>query len=303
MVVAQALVGLGYAAFGFTVPAIVGEAFSYEIRGRAMGLLRLSVSAASLVGVPLASALAERIDPRRPYLYIAIAALTSLAVMTPLGLRFARRPVRPDGTGVGSQLREFLGLLAQRRSARVSLIGVLAWAAVPTSVFIYLAAWLEGRFGVGGDMVGVAFLLAGCGALVGDLLTASLADRLGKKRGALFGLLLTCGVGLALPHAGSIGLALALLAGFTASLEFGYGSFSTLMTEQVPEQRATLLSLGTFVNGLGTAVVPLLGGLLWEQGGYASVTGLAAAFGVAIAVVLAAFLQETAGAAGAPAPP
>jgi predicted MFS family arabinose efflux permease len=300
MMAAQAFVGLGYATFGFTAPAIVGEVYAYETRGRAMGLIRLGVSGASLVGVPIAAALAESMDPRYPYTLVAILAALSIVPLLPLSSRFRGRGVRRSPESARVQVASFFRLLASRRSACVGLAAVAIWAAIPTGVFIYLAAWLEERFALTGSMIGVAFLFVGCGALLGNLMTAGMADRIGKKRSSIAGLVGLSMAAIILPHVSTVWLAMAVLCLLTAVLEFGYGSFSTLMTEQIPEQRGTLLSMAAFVNGLGTAAVPLVGGSLWARGGYASVTFVVGALGLAAALVLVAFLGEPASVAADP---
>jgi len=62
LLIFQALVGLGYAVFNFSVSAVVGDAFAYQARARAIGIIRLAISVAALVGVPVVAAIAEADD-------------------------------------------------------------------------------------------------------------------------------------------------------------------------------------------------------------------------------------------------
>jgi len=130
------------------------------------------------------------------------------------------------------------------------------------------------------------------GALIGNALTATWADRLGKKRSAVLGLLVLSVTAVLLPHAPAVAGALVGLVVFTAALEFGFASFSTLMTELVPGSRGTLMSLVSLVNGIGTGLVPLVMRALWESRGYAGVTFALGVAGLSVVIIIGLFVTE-----------
>ena len=174
----------------------------------------------------------------------------------------------------------------------VGLLAVMGWAAIPTGMFIYLAAWLEQTFQLTEAQVGLAFSAAGVGGIIGNTLTTLLADRMGKKRSALLGLLTVSVAAMLLPHLPAIVAVLIGFAALVAALEFGIASYSTLMTELAPASRGTLMSLFSLVNGIGTGVVPLAMRPVWERGGYTIVTLVLGAVGLGTALTIGFFVTE-----------
>jgi predicted MFS family arabinose efflux permease len=193
---------------------------------------------------------------------------------------------------VETSLSQRIAEIARHRSATVGLLAVVGWAAIPTGVFIYLAAWLEQTFQLTEAQVGLAFSVAGVGGLMGNALTALSADRLGKKRAALLGLLVVSMAAMLLPHLPAMVAVLIGFATFVAALEFGIGSYSTLMTELTPASRGTLMSLFSLANGIGTGMVPLVMRPVWERAGYGMVTLVLGAVGLGTALTIGTFVTE-----------
>jgi len=171
-------------------------------------------------------------------------------------------------------------------------LAILGWAAIPTGVFIYLAAWLERTFGLTETQIGLAFSMVGVGALIGNALTAAWTDRLGKKRATVLGLLLLSATTVLLSRSPVLAAALVGLVVFTTALEFSFASFSTLMTELAPSGRGTLMSLVSLSNGIGTGAVPLLMRPLWESRGYGAVTAVLGVIGLGMVALVGLFVTE-----------
>jgi predicted MFS family arabinose efflux permease len=292
LLVCQVLVGLGYAVFGFSASAVVGDAFAYATRARAMGIVRLAVSAAALAGVPAAAAIAEWGPPRAAFGTVAGLGLVLFIVALALLPRLTRRTAEAQPAEAKANPWRAATAIVRQRSVLAGLLAVLGWAAIPTGTFIYLAAWLEQRFRFTETWVGLAFSLVGVGALIGNVLTAALADRLGKKRSAVLGLLVLSATTLLLPRLPGATATMAVLVVFTAALEFSFSSFSTLLTELAPESRGTLMSLVSLANGVGTGLVPLLMRPLWEGAGYRLITTLLGGVGLGMAVIVGVFVAE-----------
>jgi MFS transporter, DHA1 family, inner membrane transport protein len=68
---ARIIAGLFGGVMGSQVISIVADTFSYEIRGRAMGILFASFSVASVIGIPLSLFLASNISWHIPFFFIA----------------------------------------------------------------------------------------------------------------------------------------------------------------------------------------------------------------------------------------
>lgn len=292
LLIFQVLVGLGYAIFGFSASALIGDVFTYETRARAMGIARFAVSIAALVGVPTAVAIADRVTVRGSFGIVGGLGLAVLFVAQILLPMPSHKATKTQPTEAKANPWRTAMEITRQRSAMVGLLAILAWAAIPTGMFIYLAAWLEQTFQLTETQVGMAFSMAGVGSLIGNTLTAAWADRLGKKRSTVLGLLVLSVTTVLLPRWPVLTAVLIGLVVFFAALEFSFASFGTLMTELVPAGRGTLMSLVSLANGIGTGAVPIVMRSLWESKGYASVMLVLGGVGLSVVVIVGLFVTE-----------
>ncbi len=287
----QVLVGLGYAVFSFSLAAVVGDVFAYETRARAMGIVRVAVSAATLVGMPTIAAITGWATARGSYAAVGGLGLVVLVVALALLPRLSRE-TKTLPTEMKANPRHAVMEIARRRPAVAGLLAILVWGAIPTGVFIYLAAWLEQTFQLTETQIGLAFSISGVGALIGNALTAAWTDRLGKKRSAVLGLLVLSVTVMLLSRSPTVVAVLVGLVVFLAALEFSFAAISTLMTELIPASRGTLMSLVSLANGIGTGLVPLVMRPLWESGGYTVITLVLGAAGLGVTVITGLFVAE-----------
>ena len=245
-----------------------------------------------LIGVPAAAAFAGWATVRAPF-----GAVGGLGLVVLL-LAWIWLPRYAEHTGEGARVETRGNLwrsvreVARQRSAVVGLLAFALWAMIPTGVFVYLAAWLEGDFRLAEAQVGLAFGLVGVGGLVGNALTAAWADRLGKKRSALWGLVALSVTAMLLPHLTGLPAALGCIALLAVALEFSTASFGTLMTELAPASRGTLLSLVSLAIGIGTGMAPLVLRPLWESRGYGLVTLALGVMGLLLAIAAGILIVE-----------
>jgi len=231
------LTGGGKIAFDPAMQAYLGDIVGYQRRGQAIALTELGWSLAFLAGVPLMGWLIARGGWTAPFPWLAaLGAVAALALW---------RMLPPDRAihGVGLSLRQGLARIAAHRAALAGLgVGLLASAANET-VNIVFGVWLEVSFGLQVLALGAAASVIGLAELSGEGLVATTADRLGKRRAVAIGLALNCGACLLLPALGrSAFSAMGALFLFYITFEFTLVSIISLMTELVPEARATLMS-------------------------------------------------------------
>ncbi len=290
LLVFQAVVGLSRAILSFVITSYVGDTFAYEVRGRAMGIVRSAVSVALIIGVPAVAMLADQFSVRSAFFAVGILALATCglnAIVAPK--RHAQvQAAAPRDAGAW---RSYVAILGQKEVA-VSLIALFLWSMVPTGVFLYLAAWLQGTFSFTNAQVGWAFSLIGIGSLAGNALAAVATDRLGKRRIAMAGLVAMGAFAALLPWSSVIWQGLAALLLFTMALDFSSSAFFTLLTEMNREYRATLMSMTTLVIGVATGLTPLIVSPLLQLGGYSLVTTLLGATAVTIAIIVGLFVTE-----------
>ena len=123
----------------------------------------------------------------------------------------------------------------------------------------------------------MATLVIGAAELLGEGLTASIADRLGLKRAIMASLALSALSYVLLPWVGrTLPLALAGLFFLFLTVEFSIVTGFSLFTEILPDARATMMSGIVATTSVGRVIGALAGGPVWLAGGLTA-TGLVSA--------------------------
>jgi len=132
--------------------------------------------------------------------------------------------------------------------------------------------------GLGTGTIGLAELL-------GETLTATLADRIGLKRSVMTGLTICIILYVLLPLVSqTIFMAFASLFLIFVTFEFVAVTSVSMATELLPRARATMMATFMGAAGLGRVAGALIGGPVWLFGGIFA-TGIAAALISALALV------------------
>jgi predicted MFS family arabinose efflux permease len=291
VLVALFLAGLAKSVFDPAIQAYVGERVPYRRRGLVIGVLELGWSGSSLVGIPLIGLLIARLGWQTPFLALgglAVLTLLALALLFPADQRRLPGPARPAGGLAGwKQIR-------RSRPALAALgFGFLA-AMANDNLFVVYGAWLESAFALSLVALGAATTAIGLAELLGEMLTASVADRLGLKRALLAGLALSTLAYALLPLFGR-SLPLALLGLFLAFLTFEFAAVTgiSLMTELLPGARATMMSSLLAVMSIGRMAGALVGGPVWLAGGFTAVALVSAILtGLALLCLWAGWLRR-----------
>ena len=287
--------------------AYAGDYFAYRIRGKALGYISMANWAATVVAVPVAAYVADRLGWQKNFLGLAIAGLgvSGLNFVCMSWLRPYRSaaehpsaseldityPVRrPTGT-----VRSFL--------SRSDLIGCLVIAFCVSGGIVgaitYAGAWMNVQFRVTTRVIGLVFLAGGLLALVGSALGGAASDRYGKKSvGIASSVLLAFSLGLLplLPWSGLL-VGVFALANFAAACR--QGPVTALMTELAPLRgRGAFIAMRNVASQIGIATTALLGGILFERFGYGGVGVLCTALTLVVVLLLSTQIQEPLGGSG-----
>ncbi|NJN95569.1 MAG: MFS transporter [Anaerolineales bacterium] len=270
IMVALFLAGLGKSIFDPALQAYLSKIVPYQRRGLVMGIIEFGWSGSSLLGLPLVGVLIDRVGWQSPFFVLGgltFLAATLLAVLIPA----EGRPVASAAPALS-----FGRAWAEIRGNRAAL-GLLAFSFLiglaNDNLYVVYGAWLEDAFALGIVALGATSSVIGLAELIGEGLTAGLADRLGLKRAIMVGFIVSTFSYLLLPLFGhTLPLALAGLFVVFLSFEFAVVTTISLATEVLPGARATMMASFMATMGVGRVIGALAGGSIWLGGGILAVS-------------------------------
>jgi predicted MFS family arabinose efflux permease len=281
VLVALFLAALGKAVFDPALQAYISEQVPYRRRGLAIGFLEYSWAGSALLGIPALALVIERFGWRSPFFLMGLLALLGIAALVVLIPRKTKSNARQDSK---IDLKAAWQRVLRQRAARGALAFIFLVSVANDSLFVVYGAWMEKSFGLGIVTLGLATSAIGLAELLGETLTATLADRFGLKRSVMTGLTVCIMFYAILPFAGqTVSMAFVSLFLIFVTFEFMMVTSVSLATELLPEARATMMATYMGAAGLGRVVGALIGGPVWLMGGIIA-TGLASAFISALAL-------------------
>lgn len=284
------LLGLASSAFIPTLQAAVAEHVPFHRRGRVVGIIEFSWAITGLAILPIVGVMMVQNGWQAPLRIVAGLSL----VVAPLPFLLPRRhrhPLAPVQRG----FRQMASAVWRSPSARGAILvnGLIFVAA--ESFFVTYGAWLEQSFGLAPNQIGRVAALLGLAELTASGTSSLFIDRLGKRRGVGIGLAAMTATLLLLPALErNLALAVAGMAAFTLAFEFSIVSNISLLSEQAPLARGTVMSLAVVASGITRTVSDYVAVALYEQGGML-LTALFGVAGSAVAVfVLLRWVRERA---------
>ncbi len=287
LVIALLLAATAWIIMQAGLKAYLGDTIEYKQRGVVVAITEFGWSWAFLFGVPVIGWLIARsgwVAPFRLIAALSAAAFVAIWFMIPSS----------SGHADGTRPSMWAGLRALLLTR--SAVGVMAFAFVGAGanelVNIVYGAWMEGAFGLQVAALGLASAVIGAAELGGEVLVATVTDRIGKRRSSAIGLTINALVCLGLPtFSRSLPLALAGLFLLYITFEFTVVSAISLMTEQVPEARATSMAGYAASAAAGRAIGALVGPVLFTWGIAANGLATALTDGLAL-LVLVLFVRD-----------
>ncbi len=277
----------GKGIFETALLAYLSDQVVYEQRGRVLALTEIAWSASFLFGIPLVGWLIGRTDWRAPFPWIAGLALGSALLVW--------RSVPPDPPHPDSRptLAGGLRLVMSHPGALAAMSVSLLMSLANETVNIVYGAWMEQTFALKVAALGAASAVIGVAELGGEGLVVGVVDGLGKRRSVALGLLLNAAACLALPFlSASLPGALAGLFVFYITFEFALVSSIPLVSELMPDTRATMMAANVAAILVGRAVGALLGPALFSMGLIANVSAAAVCDLATVAVLLLLVRQQ-----------
>lgn len=265
------LQGICIASFVPTQTAYLSAQLPYDRRARGLGMQEYSWALAGIVGMFVVGQVITLSGWRTPFFGLSVGLLIMWWI-------YGRLPVLPGSQAADAAAQADQGWLAKGQAFfALGANSRSAYSAIMASGLNFFAimqinltfgAWLVDRYQVDAAQLGVVALVLGCADLVASVSVSLFTDRLGKRRSVLLG-----GVGAALAYlclpwltvtllTAVVGLA--LVRGFA---EFVIVSSLPLLSEQVPTQRAKVMTLTVAGTQIGATVASLSGPWLYVHVG------------------------------------
>lgn len=260
-VLALVLAMLGKYVFDPSMQAYLGDRVPYQRRGRVLAITEYGWSLSFIFGIPLVGFLIARGGWMAPFPLFAL--LGSVSFLVLLWMLPRDPDPDPDQPKFWANLRRVLTFTPALLGLSVNIM----MSSANEVINLVFGVWMEDTFGLKIAALGLAAAVIGFSELGGETLSAGLTDRLGKTTAVAIGLILNSLAALLLPILGTtIPGALVGLFFFYIAFEFSIVSAIPLMTEILPEARATLMAANVASHSLGRALGALLAAALYTVG-------------------------------------
>jgi len=281
-------VGAGIAIVSAMAYTIIGDVFPLQKRGRAVGTIVAFGTLAFVVGSPATGLLATYMDWRTVTialtLPVAFASLVSAVFVVPKKQQTTTLPERePFSLGCKQ---------AFSRVSAVAALSVTMFLFIEGSIGYYSVSFFREQFDLS-IAWGSSFILFGSLAgAVGGAAAGLLVNRVGRKNLGTLTFLLASMLTLVftlMPTVELSGLVGLLRYWFAAMAATAGGS---LILEQLPKFRGTMMSLNTAFMNVGMLVASLIGGSVLNSYGFQALGLLLGSLGLLGAVVWIALVKE-----------
>jgi predicted MFS family arabinose efflux permease len=282
--------------FDPTVQAYFGDRVPYEQRGTALAVTEMAWSLSFILGVPAMGYLISRFGWSAPFPVLAVLGIFMFAV---IGWMIPREELQSSANG--TEGTEALSPQQARSEEQQNLHAVLAsipalagisiglWASAANEmVNLVFGLWLANSFGLQIAALAGASVVIGLSELSGEGLVALTTDRIGKPRAIALGLTGNVLAAILLPIIGRTDIgALVGLFLFYISFEYTVVSLLPMMTESIPQARATVMAANLVGFGIGRSLGSLLSTFIYIKLGFLSVTLVAILFNLFAMLALA----------------
>ena len=267
-------IGLGYFSLSGTNISYISEFVTYENRGKASGILRLSFGLSILLSPIFATTLISRFN-NVASIYLPLSFLAFISYLLLLKL-----PETKKSNELKFNKQEFIQLLKDPRGIKIfSTLFFLLTA--PMMLLNFLGLYLSNQFDLSQVQIGLAYTIIAIGTLLGILVAAIFTDKIGKLRSArIFFMIMVLSL-VPLIFVKSIPIIIILSVLFAFGLDGGWTAFQTYASEIQPAKRGTFMSLFYTVNALTVTLYSILGSLIYNYGGFS--------LAITVGVVFSAF--------------
>lgn len=255
------LTTLGKYGFDPSMQAYLGDRIPYQQRGRALAITELGWSLSFIIGIPLVSLLIALRGWQSPFVGLAL-----MGILVGCALMWLLPGDSTPQDGQANIWDNFRDVLRYPPALAGLAVGFTASTA-NEAINLVFGVWMEDAFALKIIALGGTAAVIGFAELGGETLVGVYVDRLGKVNAITLGLALNCLAALGFPllgrHAAGAVLGLFL---FYITFEFTLVSIIPMMTEIMPQARATLMAFNVAALSLGRALGDVIAPPLYAWG-------------------------------------
>lgn len=252
LIVFRVFAGIGAGMIEPVAFAIVGDHYSYEERGKAIGIVTGALIASSIIGVPIGGFVAEWLSWRWAFWIIGVLTVVTLFMMKAVKVDQEKDPSH-DTPVISKQIKQAFSVHAVFLALLATLLyyGALQGMFVNTGVFYHL------KFQLGTGQIGLILMFAGAGSVLGSVLGGRLSDKAGKKK-VMFVAVIFVAISVSmLAMMDSLPYVILLHVIWAAFYGVGQSAITTIISELEPNSRGTIMALNSSAMYLGSGLFTL----------------------------------------------
>jgi predicted MFS family arabinose efflux permease len=286
LIALRAIAGIGGSLIFPNANALIGDTFPYRERGRAMGTVIGFNTMASVIGIPVAGIVAEATSWR-----ISVGFVGALAILAGVALVFFLQPAK--GNGNDQRVMQLYRSILTNSSAVAAIISSFLGSLYWFTWITYLVVFFQHTFGLSQGAASTYSLTMGLGVLVGSQIGGRIGDRIGHRRVVAVAIVVSGALLLVLTNL-PMPLLVAAVLNLTLSAVIGarFATNTSMLTEQVPAARGTLLALSSATIALAIVVGATLGGFFVDTLGFGAIGVFCLGAALLSCVIVFAFVRE-----------
>jgi MFS transporter, DHA1 family, inner membrane transport protein len=250
--------GIGTAVIGAMTFALVGEFFIVSRRPKAIGWILAGNSLAGIISSLLISLFFSGAEGWRSYLLLFALPISIISIAT-VFFGVPSAPQKPKTVGREAYLNSYKQVFL-KKSAASCLFGAMFRQAGLAWVVVYSATFFREQFGLSIASVALLSLIAGVIFVLALIIGGQLVHRVGRKRQLVATLVASSPALMMVAFVPNLWIVLILswVGGFIYGMSFPANT--SLILEQAPESRGTMMSMSTIFVTFGMGLGAALGG-------------------------------------------
>jgi predicted MFS family arabinose efflux permease len=267
----RVLTGLASGTFSTCAIAYVANYFPYKRRGVAMSVVQAGYFAALVVGVPVASILAQSRGWRTSFAFFGFLALAAFLLVFFL-LPEDKHSTEQDLAKRVARRFDKIRVVFETKERVAGIVAAFLVSAGFVGFFSYLGSWLQESLGLKTRDVGFFFIVVGVASLIGAFAAGPLSDKFGKQFVSIVSTILLASMLFIIPRLSWGPVLFAAFLAASLSFAFRQGPLQALATRLVPRHvQGAFVAVRNTGSQIGIAVSAAISGMLYKSFGYGAV--------------------------------